>query len=689
MGGTFVDCVACGPAGIAAGKALTTRPDPIPGILAALEHAAAEAGIDVDELLARSSDLAHGTTLGLNAVLTQVGGRVGVITTKGHEDALLIGRVHQKVAGLRPHELMRTSELRKPDPLVARSFIRGIDERIDAGGVEIVALDEAGVLVAAGGLVADGCDALAITFLWSFRNPAHERRAAEIIRDAYPDLPLVRSSDVAPILGEYERAAATAVNAFLLKPFSGYLGRLTGVLRERGFKGHVWVMGMTGGLIPAASAATRPLDTLRSGPVGGLVASGQIGQRFGRVDLIATDMGGTSFDVGLVVDGTPELADVAIVARLHLAIPSFDIRSIGAGGGSIAWLDEQDGLHVGPGSAGSEPGPASYGRGGTEPTVTDADLLLGRLNPNAILGGEIRLDRDAAEAAIAALARRLGVSVIDAADGIVRVADAQMADLVRAITLERGYDPTRFVLTAFGGAGPLHVGRFAADTGVVEAVVSPLASVLSAFGLATAEYRRTYRRSCRSVAPLDGTVLSATFDEIMAVAADDFAATDLDGPMVVRRWVELRYRRQTHQLRVPWALDLDGEEAFDRLVGDFERLYEGRYGPGTGYAAAGIEATAVGVAVTVERSKARAEVARDVPVGAVDARPDGHRPVFFGRWVQETPIYRGAGLEPGAVIAGPAVVDWPATTLVIHPEQEASVAPSGDVILRFDRGPTR
>jgi N-methylhydantoinase A len=445
------------------------------------------------------------------------------------------------------------------------------------------------------------------------------------------------------------------------------------------------MLGMTGGLLPARTATSRPIETLRSGPVGGIMAARSIGARLGRGDVIATDMGGTSFDVGLLTDGRPELTDLTILAQLHLALPGVEVRSIGAGGGSIAWLDQRDGIHVGPHSAGASPGPACYGRGGTAPTVTDADLVLGRLDPAAVLGDAIRLDRDAAVAAIEPIAERLGLDVVRAADGIVRVADAQMADLIRTATIERGHDPRSSILVAFGGAGPLHVARFAADVGIVEAIVPPTASVLSAVGLASAEYRRTYRRSRPMALPLDQADVRALFDDLDARATGDFTSTGIEGPLAVERWIELRYRRQTHQLRVPVSDDGD-PGSLDRVAGAFERLYERTYGLGTGYAAAGIEATAVGVAVRatrrIDRDGSPSDERLPVTDRSVDADPIGHRAVFFDSWI-DTRVYRGPEVRSGSTVDGPAVMDWPSTTLVIHPGQSATVGSTGDVHLRL------
>jgi len=686
MGGTFVDCVVVRPSGaVVEAKAPTSREDPVPSIIAALARAALASGASLGALLGEAGAIVHGTTVGLNTLLDRTGGRVGLLATRGHEDAVLIGRVHQKVAGLRPHEVTRVADLRKPAPLIPRWDIRGIDERIDAAGKVVVRLDEAGVANAAAELVAAGCEALVVAFLWSHLRPDHERRAAELIRAVHPGLPVVESSAIAPVIGEYERTAAAIVNAALLPRLADYVARLGGALSGAGFGGRLWVMGMTGGVIAADVAAARPLETLRSGPVGGIVAAAQIGGAIGRRGLIATDMGGTSFDVGLLVDGQPEETDVTILGQFHLATPAIDIRSIGAGGGSVAWLDEGGGLHVGPQSAGASPGPACYGRGGTAPTVTDADLVLGRLDRDAVFGGEIRLDADAAARAIGPLATELGVGLEAAAAGIVRVADAQMADLVRSVTVERGNDPRAFTLVGYGGAGPVHVGRYAAEIGVSEAIVPRSASVLSAVGLASADHRRTYKRSRRMRLPLDAEQVAPLVEELRHQAEADFAASRLDGRLALTAWVDVRYRRQTHQLRVPAPLGDDGHMAVDSLAEAFEELYARTFGPGTGYAVAGIEATAVGLHAVAPRVTEATRQPPHEPAAAQPtppATPARRRPVWFDGWI-DSPVFAAADLEPWAAVDGPAVIDWGATTIVVHPGQRLIVDDQGNARLRF------
>ena len=682
-GGTFVDCVAVAADGrLIAEKALATPDDPTQGVLEALANTASALSLSVETLLESTTSLVHGTTIGLNTLFTRTGTQVGLLATRGHEDALLIGRVHQKVAGLSPDQITRAFALEKPVPLVPRWLIHGIHERIDYAGDEIVPLDEAGVATAARELVAEGCQALAICFLWSFKNSTHEHRAYEIIRQQHPELAVSLSSEVAPVLGEYERTATTVVNAYIGQRFRDYLESLAHELETRGLKNTPYVMLSSGGGQPARAAAERAVETLGSGPVGGVVAAQTLGNSLNLQNLVTTDVGGTSFDVGLIVDGVPIQARMPIFERLHLAVPAVDVRSIGAGGGSIASVDERGKLHVGPESAGAEPGPACYGRGGTEPTVTDADLLLGRLNPDTLLGGRLHLDRAAAERAIGGLAARLGMDIIDSANGIVRVIDAQMADLVRKVSVERGHDPRRFVLVAYGGAAPLHVGAYGPDVGVPEAVISPLAPVFSAFGLALSDWHRVYVRSDPMRLPADPARLGAIFEELERTAREDYAQAGRDSTLSLERSVDLRFRRQTHEVGVVLPGGPIDESVMSQLAERFEVEYERIFGQGAAYSQAGIEASTFRVVANAKR------VERETDADSLED-PDpatglvGYRAAFFTQWVDQTPVYAGERLRPGHRIIGPALVDSRATTLVIHPGQEAHVDGYRNVHLVF------
>ena len=681
IGGTFVDCVVQEDGAVAAVGKAPTGTDPVAGIQAAMEAAGKSLDHGLRNLLAATEEIVLGTTHGLNALLARTeGDPVGLITTRGHEDAILIGRVHQKVAGLGPHEVIRVSELRRPEPIVPRWLIHGINERTAADGSELVRLDEEGVAAAADALVAQGCCAIAICFLWSFRDPTHEQHAAEIIRDRHPEIRLCLSSDIAPILGEYERVATTVVNTYLLGIVGPHLEQLGGALSAAGFGGQLSVMTSAGGTVPLAQVASRPVETLGSGPVGGVIAAHRLLDEIGAEGCLTADMGGTSFDVGLVAANGAATSDVTIVAQLHLAVPAIDVRSIGAGGGSVCWLDDDGRLHVGPRAAKSGVGPACYGMGGTEATVTDADLLLGRLDPDAVLGGRISLSVEAAEAAMRPIAEALGIDTVTAAAGIVRIADAQMADLVRRMSVERGHDPRGLSLICFGGAGPLHVGSFAPDLGVREAIVPADAGVFSADGLVRAGWRRVYRRSVQSTAPLDPKAVGDALASMLAQAKADIAASGRQSEPTFTLAIDLRYRRQTHDVEVP-VDDVIDERSLAEVIERFEQRYKEIHGAGTGYRAAGIEATTVRLYATIPGSTSRLATAESQE----PALPELHaqRDVYLEGWCRDVPIYEAQALSVGAVLTGPALLDWPTTTLVVHPGQEATMLAGGHTRLTF------
>jgi N-methylhydantoinase A len=685
MGGTFVDCVLQRGGHVVAVAKAPTGTEPVTGIRDAIQAAGNQVGMGLPELLAATSEIVLGTTVGLNALLTRNdSGRVGLLTTRGHEDAILIGRVHQKVAGLGPHEVIRVSELRRPDPIVPRWLIHGIHERIDAEGSELVRLDESGVAIAADGLAAAGCRAVAICFLWSFREPRHEQRAADIVAAQHPDIRVCLSSDLAPILGEYERVSTTVVNAYLLDVVGPHLERVTHGLEADGFSGQVSVMTSAGGTVPLQQVATRPVETLGSGPVGGVIASQELLSTVGSTGALSADMGGTSFDVGLVTERGSLTTDVTVVAQLHLAVPAIDVRSIGAGGGSIAWIDDDGRLHVGPLAATPGIGPACYGRGGTDATVTDADLLLGRLDRAAVLGGRISLSVDKAESAIRPIADRLGIDTITAAAGIVRVADAQMADLLRRMSVERGHDPRELTLICFGGAGPLHVGAFAPDLGVREAIVPVNGGVFSADGLVRAGWRRVYRRSLLAAVPLEPSVIAAAVASMEAQARADVAAAARPGNAILRRSIDLRYRRQTHDVEVDLG-DVIDEDSLADVVERFERRYEEIHGRGTGYREAGIEATTVRVYATLPSyDQINAGATPNAPA-STSFEPTRQRDVYFDGWCRDVPIHDAETLASGSTLSGPALLEWRTTTLVVHPHQEVEILPGGHARLTFSR----
>ncbi|MEN3357336.1 MAG: N-methylhydantoinase [Mycobacteriales bacterium] len=673
-GGTFTDAVVLDHAGrLAVGKALSTPDRVDDAVFAALAAAASALGRDVPDLLAGTDVIAHGTTVGLNAVLTRTGARVGFLTTEGFESTLAIAKA-TKLHHLPDEDVRAPARWRKPDLPLRRADIAGVRERVDATGAVLVGLDEEGTRAAVRRLAAEGVEALAVSLLWSPVNPAHERRVREIAAEVAPGLHVSVSSDVAPRIGEYERACTTLLDAYTAPLVGEYLGRLEGRLRGSRFAGAFLVMRMGGGVQPARVARRNPVQTLRSGPAGGVGATQALGARLGYRDLIATDVGGTSFDVGLVIDGRPYRARQPTVDRLPLAVPAVDIPSIGTGGGSIAWVDPALGtLRVGPASAGADPGPACYGRGGSRPTLTDAAAVLGYLTR---LGGTLRLDLAAARAAVAEhVAAPLRLGVIAAAEGIVRVACGQMRDLIRRSTVQRGHDPADFALVAYGGAGPQYAGRFAADLGVREVVIPALAAEFSAYGALASDLRASAERDLRPV-PLAGALpgVAAALAEL-----EPGVVAALGGSPRLFRTIGLRFYRQLHRIDLPLP---PGPVDTAALTAAFTGRYERVVGPGSAPPDTPVEVVAVGVeAVRPVRVPEPAERA------AKPAQPREHRPAWFGGRESRTPVYDADALGAGQRVTGPCLVESPTTTVVVNPGQALRADPSGD--LRLDLGRSR
>ncbi|WP_419850540.1 hydantoinase/oxoprolinase family protein [Candidatus Poriferisocius sp.] len=484
-GGTFTDAVVVAPdpdgaARVGVGKALSTSGDLTAGALAAVEAAAAETDQPLANLLGRAESIGYATTVGLNALLTGTGAPIGLITTEGFEATLPVARA-AKVAGLSPAEATEAVCWAKPPLLLSRQRIVGVPERIDGHGEVVRPLDEAAAVAVIKALRDDGVTSYAVSLLWSVADPRHEVRIAELIAQIHPGAHVSLSSAV-PRIGEYERTMTTVLDASTAPLVAEEIRTLAHALAERGFAGHLHVMQSSGSTCDA-DGGLRAVETLGSGPVAGLLASAELVQQLGRSEAIATDVGGTSFDVGLITGGEATMATRPMIGRWALAHPMVEVVSIGTGGGSLAWIDPVLGsLRVGPHSAGAQPGPACYRRGGTAPTLTDAAVTLGYLGG---LGQVLELDHGAAERALEdAVAAPLGLSEPEAADAVVGVACSQMADLIRRVTVQRGHDPAGFTMLAYGGAAPQYATRYAAEVGVAEVVVPSAASVFSALGAA-------------------------------------------------------------------------------------------------------------------------------------------------------------------------------------------------------------
>ena len=685
VGGTFTDiCVANQDGKISVYKTLTL-PDIGSGVIEGLRLAAEAERLDLPAFLVQVERFGHGSTVAVNALLQRRGVRVGLITTRGFADTLWIARMMAMTTGLPPEQYTHYRKRRRPDPLMERRLVREAEERIDYRGDVVVALQADGARRAIRELLDEGIESLAVCTLWSFRNPVHERMLREIALELAPNLYVSVSSDLVPVIKEYERMATTVANAYLGPVVNSYIAAMGKELKASGFGKEFFMLNSVGGVIPPMEAGAKPIQLLGSGPSGGALASQLLARQIGQPNVIIADMGGTSFDAGLIVEGELLLQTETVVGNLNLLSPMIGIRSIGTGGGSIA-VSVDGMLKVGPESAGSFPGPACYGRGGARPTVTDADLTLGYLNPEYFLSGKMRLDGEASRVAIRKhIAEPLGLSVLDAAAGIREVADQQMADLLRQSTLERGYDPRDFCLFAYGGAGPVHACVFGLEAGVRSVLIPVSAPVFSAQGVLAADMRLSRQRSIlqrsRGNAKareegLDGAMIEAIFRELEAEVREAFRRYGIsDGTrQTLVRSASMRYSRQVHEVPVPVDGSLAAPQAMQRLVANFDAVYEHRYGRGTGSRSAVIEITNCHLQLVQALPKVAMAVAD--PPGPL--APSGGRRVYLKGWV-EVPVYRWDKLPFGSSFTGPALIDAPGTTVWAGPQHTVRVDNFGNL----------
>jgi N-methylhydantoinase A len=687
IGGTFTDCVAVDERGrVFHGKALSTHSSsPVHGVMEGLDRLAEEAGISTDDLLADADRLSHGTTIGTNLVVERNGARVGLLATRGHGDALLMMRGNGRTAGAANDEVFSVHHTDKPEPLVPRRLVGEIDERVVRDGSVIAPLDEDGARSIIADLVEQGVDAIAIALMWGFRNPAHEERLRELVSEAAPDLFVSISSETSPRQGEYERTVATVINSYVGPASSRYLDDLATELHSHGLQRNPFIMQSNGGVVPVSVAQRTPVQTIGSGPAGGLAGTISIAEASGHKNVIATDMGGTSFEVGLVIDGRPVMASEQVLDNYTFQISQLDLRSIACGGGSIAYVDPHSrALRVGPRSAGADPGPACYGKG-TEPTVTDADVVLGLLSPEQFLGGRMELDRDASVRVVQELADELGISLEQAAGGILRVNSNNAATLIRQRTIEQGLDPRDFVVYAFGGAGPVHAFSYAKELGITQVVV-PMgngASTLSAYGIAASDVMRTFEHQSALSAPFDAGELATMVESLEDRARSGMAEAGFDpDALVMERVAMARYAEQFMQellLPIP-----DGEitqEVADGLHERFVSEYARLYGEAAVAVFQAVEIFALRVSANLPLGFAALGSSNGQPTGG-PAAPDGQRDVYWpaaGEWIA-TDIY-SRPMGAGDTVNGPAIVQLPHTAVSVAPGQTLTADAVGSLVL--------
>lgn len=678
IGGTFTDCVVIDGAGtVTVGKALSTPDDFAVGAVDAVRDAASQLGMgDERELLASTHLFFHACTVADNTLLTRSGPKTGLLTTSGFADSILMMRGKTR-EGLTEAEAAHVSVLQKPAPFVPRQLIGEVPERVDYKGAVLMELDtdEAGRVTDE--LVAKGVQSLAIALLWSIKNDAHERTLGQMLSTRYPGLFYSLSSEVAPFLGEYERTATTVFSAYVGPNIVRYLTDLHQTLKERGLRREPLIMQAYGGVLGIEASAKIAAGLIESGPAAGVVGSAFQGELIQKRNIIAADMGGTTFKVGVIRGGEIERDYSPVIMRYNILSPKIWVESIGAGGGSIAWIDPEAGLlKVGPRGAGAKPGPVCYALGGTEPTVSDADLILGYLNESYFFGGRMRLDKAAAERALEKkIAEPLGVSLLDGASGIFRVTNAHMADLLRRATVERGHDPRGFVLFAYGGAGPVHAGRYAAELGIKDIVIPITAAVQGGLGLVSSDVVYEFGMSDQMRFPGDVERMNRNFASLTERASRELTANGFgDEDVVIQRSLDMRYRFQTHELTVPlptgtWEIT---EDYLGELDSQFDVLYEQAYGEGSGYREAGKDIITFRLRAV---GKLRKPKLKSHALGPTTPRValKGRRPVFFEEYgdFDTTSIYQFELVAPGMEIPGPAVIESPITTIVVNPSDRA------------------
>lgn len=667
VGGTFTDVTLFDPdtGGLISAKAFTTPDDRAVGVLDGIAAALEGAGAQVDRVV----EVVHGSTTGTNALIERTGARVGLLTTEGFRDVLEIGRIMRPDAGLYDFSV----DL--PLPLVPRHLRLEARERLDAQGRVLVPLDEDSVAEAAEAFAREGVEAVAVCFLFSFLDPVHEEAAERILARRLPGVPISLSSRICPEIREYERSSTTVMNAYLTPVMSTYLDSLQRRLQEMMGAVRLSVIQANGGSTSVASARRRSVTTVNSGPAGGVVAAAFYGRRNGRDRLVSVDMGGTSFDIGLVENGTCAVTTEGSFQGLPVRIPIIDLHIIGAGGGSIAFRDPGGALQVGPQSAGAEPGPACYGRGGTRPTVTDANLVLGRLNADYFNGGRMRLDVAAARRAVGALADEMGMGVEETALGIVRVVNANMAKGIAAVTILRGIDVRDFSLLSFGGAGGVHAVELAGALSMRETVIPPLPGTFSAVGLLTTDMRHDYVTAIGGMRTTDADpdMLEAAYRAMERQAAEELAAEGFTGTSTsFVRTADMKVAGQTYELSVP--LPSAGpvtRTAIEALTEAFARLYRERYA----YFFDGEPIEIVNIRVAGLGHNRPIELPT-FPAAAADPSParKGTRPVYFeSAGFLDTAVYDRILLRPGMAIGGPALVEEQTSSTLVPPGSRAEV----------------
>jgi N-methylhydantoinase A len=673
VGGTFTDVLVFDEqtGGLTDTKVLSTTEDPSRGVVTGIERVCEKVGISFTDL----NLLFHGTTVVTNMILTNTGARVGLLTTRGHEQILHLARAWT------PGPLYGWMALNKPDPPANLTDTMGINERLGADGKEIQALDEEEVRQAVQDLVERGVEALAIGFLNSYVNSEHERRARDIVREMYPDLPVSISSDIGQEYGEYERTLTTVVNNAVQPRTLTYMNGFESSIGEKGFRGSLSIIRSDGGAMSTKATGHRPIQIALSGPSGGVTGAAYLAREIGVPDVLTLDMGGTSTDVSMCLEGKTLVQREMALGYFQFKTPAVDVHSVGAGGGSIAFLSTSGALQVGPMSAGADPGPASYGRGGEDPTVTDAHVVLHRLPPGMKLGEEIELDEEAARRAVQKVAEPLDLSVEDAAEAILQITNENMHAALRVVSVERGYDPREFGLVAFGGAGPMHANALGRLMQTKPVIIPPTPGVMSALGFLSSDVQNEVLQTYLKIA--EETPASELKERMGELKAEAEAWLEGEGVEEDQRqfdfYADCRYYLQNIQIPCQFTLEEIAGEDCTFLRDRFEDEHRRRYNfdlPESPLEMATIRVVGRGKIRGISLQESEDGASPDAS-GAIDRRDDVY---FDGEWM-ETPIYVRDKLRPGNNIPGPAIVVQVDTTTVIEPRYKGSVDSYGNILI--------
>jgi N-methylhydantoinase A len=677
IGGTFTDVVAVD---LDSGVYHTTKVPTTPSrLVEGVRNGITEV---LSKASARPSDVerfVHGTTIGTNAVLEKKGAVTAVLTTEGFEDVLEIGRLKRT----RMYDLFVDAET--PIFIAPKRRRRGIKERLGADGTVITPIDDRQAEATVKDLIAtEGAQAFAVSFLHSFRNPEHEIRMREIIRKADDSVSVSISSEVDPMFREYERTVITAFDAYLRPVIERYIAQLALELKAAGLTCGVQIMQSRGGIAGADLVGQRPVSVLLSGPAAGVVGGKFAGEESGFSNLITIDVGGTSADVSLIELGKPLVSIEGKIDTYPLRTPMVDVTTIGAGGGSIAWVDPSGGFRVGPQSAGADPGPACYGRGGDDATVTDASVVLGYLNPDYFAGGLLKLDADASHRAVERFGARLGLSRTEAAAGIHRVINSKMADAVRLVSIRRGYDPRQFALTVLGGAGPVHGGRLAAELAIPDVIVPAVPGVLSALGLLVASVEHDAIDTVTlAAADADPRSLDEVFDRLSAQVEQKMKAEGVPaGAATTQRSADMKYAGQSYTLNVPMDAELD-RDALAATVTRFHDVHQRIYGHSNPKAPVDFVSLRLVQAWPLPKPPFKASSS-----GTGQTRKGARsRQAYFEELSDfvSTPVFLRGEIDPAAIVTGPAIIEQADTTLVVYPGHSATTSPSGNILVRVPR----